>query len=486
MILTKENKSSVLTYALLVIFSVLFVLIFCKSVSLFTYNLKGDNSVFLALGKLILDGGMPYIDAFDHKGPIIFYINAIGQFFLPYRSGLFLVEVVNVSLISIMLWKSLTLVLDRATSTVVFISSFILLTFFYSGGNLTEGYSLFPLFVSMYIGCKYYFINNKVSRLQGFVLGVCFSYLLWMRLNNAGFLTGVSIFLFLSSLIDKDFKSIKNLVVYFIIGALPLSVFILFYFYSHNALYDMLYATFIFNFKYIKSFVTLFSEQIWFYALTLMVLAIGTNKEYKRTGNIKIIIFSVSIYFFCFITSSVGEVFKHYVTLMIPVFSFGGMLIGCNMKQKLNPYVLKFSVFLLFTFFIVKGFTLNSMNEKTLTKMNILEADARDILAHVPDSEEEQTYYYQVSNHLYTLLDLKISYKYFVLQEWHGSFDKSIPASISTMLESKDRPLWIVIEKDYYSVNPNLKEGELSIDESLNANYRVDYENNSFLLYKAK
>ena len=37
-----------------------------------------DSTVFLYIGRLILHGGIPYRDAFDHKGPLVYLLDAAG------------------------------------------------------------------------------------------------------------------------------------------------------------------------------------------------------------------------------------------------------------------------------------------------------------------------------------------------------------------------------------------------------------------------
>lgn len=39
-----------------------------------------DNGFFLYSGSQILKGKLPYLDFWDSKGPLIFYINALGLF----------------------------------------------------------------------------------------------------------------------------------------------------------------------------------------------------------------------------------------------------------------------------------------------------------------------------------------------------------------------------------------------------------------------
>ena len=39
-----------------------------------------DSTVFLYMGQRILDGFIPYKDAWDHKPPMIYWINALGLY----------------------------------------------------------------------------------------------------------------------------------------------------------------------------------------------------------------------------------------------------------------------------------------------------------------------------------------------------------------------------------------------------------------------
>src|SRR6266508_2330841 len=41
---------------------------------------RRDSSVFLYIGEQILAGQLPYRDIWDHKGPVIYYLNALGLY----------------------------------------------------------------------------------------------------------------------------------------------------------------------------------------------------------------------------------------------------------------------------------------------------------------------------------------------------------------------------------------------------------------------
>ena len=50
-----------------------------------------DSSTFLLLARGILDGRIPYLDLFDHKGPVFYWMEALGYFFGG-RTGVFFLQ----------------------------------------------------------------------------------------------------------------------------------------------------------------------------------------------------------------------------------------------------------------------------------------------------------------------------------------------------------------------------------------------------------
>ena len=55
-----------------------------------------DSSVFLYIGKRMLEGKLPYRDLFDHKGPILYLIEVLGLRLSPHSTnGVWMLEVLN-------------------------------------------------------------------------------------------------------------------------------------------------------------------------------------------------------------------------------------------------------------------------------------------------------------------------------------------------------------------------------------------------------
>ena len=78
-----------------------------------------DSAFFLLIGKGIRHGMLPYLDLYDQKGPMIFYINALGYLLTDSRLGVFLLQVVFMTGVLFVLWKFSRLFLGRTGSAAV-------------------------------------------------------------------------------------------------------------------------------------------------------------------------------------------------------------------------------------------------------------------------------------------------------------------------------------------------------------------------------
>lgn len=119
------NFKSTFIYLFLALLALLVEISFIQTY----YNLPDtDSGVFLYFGQQIIQGDIPYRDMWDHKGPVIYYINAIGV--LIGRGsiwGLYVIEYLSL-LCSLFLGYS---VMRRAFGLIPAIFSSILLLFGY-------------------------------------------------------------------------------------------------------------------------------------------------------------------------------------------------------------------------------------------------------------------------------------------------------------------------------------------------------------------
>ena len=101
---TKKNTSIII--CCFVIFSFITILISCYSTSPLHKNSYGiDSPIFMNMGKGILNGDIPYRDLFDHKGPLIFYIDALGWKLFGNTLGIFIIEVIFMTVDMFFIYK---------------------------------------------------------------------------------------------------------------------------------------------------------------------------------------------------------------------------------------------------------------------------------------------------------------------------------------------------------------------------------------------
>ena len=104
---SKKTRKNLIIYAFLTLFCIAFLLLLSASTSpLYKDLCDGDSSIFIFFGKAITLGKDAYRDYFDHKGPILFYINALGYFLTKSKVGIFILQCISLSISSIFMYKT--------------------------------------------------------------------------------------------------------------------------------------------------------------------------------------------------------------------------------------------------------------------------------------------------------------------------------------------------------------------------------------------
>src|SRR5688500_1049089 len=207
-----------------------------------------DSGVFLYMGWRFLSGDIPYKDVWDHKPPLIYFIDAIGLSLTPDSMwGVWLLQFIFIFLTFFLVYK----ILDREFGIVAALAGNIILA---SGlltileqGNVTEEYALvfqalcfwlfirahrdnFPIRASFWIGI----IGGLAFNFKQTTIGVWIAYAL--------ILLAVRISQRKSPL--PDFLSL-------VAGWIIPSMIVVLYFASQNALRDYWEQAFLYNFAYI-------------------------------------------------------------------------------------------------------------------------------------------------------------------------------------------------------------------------------------------
>ena len=211
-------------------------------------NTAVDSSVFKTVALMMEKGNMPYKDSFDHKGPLIYIINYLGNGISSY-CGVWAIELFFMMITFFMMYKTARLVCKAKHAFVVLLVSVSLLFTYFEGGNLTEEYAMPFIAVSLYIFIDY-LKNNKISILRLVICGFGLGSTLLLRPNMISAWMVFSIIIFLMSLVKKEWKKLSKFIVWFILGLVLILGPILVWLIVNNALGQFWEAYIVFNKEY--------------------------------------------------------------------------------------------------------------------------------------------------------------------------------------------------------------------------------------------
>lgn len=290
---------------------------------IFPLSPMGDSSIFLFVGERLHDGQTLYIDVFDHKGPVQFFLQWLGLW-IPSGtwSGVWLVELVNMTAFAIIVMKTSSL-FSRSRSVWVLAS---IITLFIAGmqaydeGNYTEEYALPWIGLSLYIFLKY-FITKEYRKRDLVLLGASLSIVLLLRANMIGVWAALIPASLASLMLQKRWKDIGYSVLFFTIGMLIVLVPVCIIAYSGGWLEAVWQYYVMYNFTYAASDGSSLSNlvsTIVFLAGRMslglvLILALPLNSRNKKAW-LNLLAFAVSL----LLASISGRMYSHYAMVLIP------------------------------------------------------------------------------------------------------------------------------------------------------------------------
>ena len=216
------NKITLIFSYVYVLLCSLLMTLFAQS-NPFQLSFVGDTAVFIYIAKEIMEGGMPYRDFFDHKGPLIYLFDALGLL-IDDRVGIWIVELTIIFITFLFAYKIARLLkCSRFSSCVVVTIGIFALLYYFQGGNLTEEYACAFITVSFYYFLAF-LITGKINKLQVVLTGASFAAVCMLRANMiACWLVMISAFLF-DCFIRKKYQFAVHLICWFAVGALLLFI----------------------------------------------------------------------------------------------------------------------------------------------------------------------------------------------------------------------------------------------------------------------
>ncbi len=458
--------------------SFILAFLFCLKFSVTTsplYHIDcADSAIFSVIGKYWAEGSIPYVDLWDHKGPVIFFINCLGFSLTGNELGVFLIQVLSLGFSVFFTFKTFYRKFNPTISFLLTCITLFWLACSYEGGNLTEEYLLPYLSAAIY-GCSGWIESREENgRSSGFnpwlafLLGLILAFSFLTRLTNAlgacGIMLGIGVIL----IFDKQWKTLWLSSLAFVAGFLFLAVPFFIYFHMHGALDDMLFGTFYYNLSNINmtteknsSIAILFTKDrilFWIMAANCLVLVFVSVLNVILDKNHRV----GSFIWFCAASLLAlwylrCEPMSHYRTVAVPFFP---ILVMETWRLRNTHFSVVSYVVLACLLFGPIFLTLRKFNsfvdyyEYGVTRDRVLVDGIRNV---IPERERDSLMLYSCPPALYLSLDLKPCYHNFSLPETQSIKSEELKQDILREFSSL-KAKWLLCPSDHVLISGILNE----------------------------
>ena len=437
-----------------------------------------------------------YKDLYDHKGPIIFLINALA-ILINEQIGLFLVEIIFFWIGTIFIFKTSKIFLDNKKSficcSIYLFFSFICLF----GGNFTEEYAINIMCVALYYIIKIIY-QKEDKKHYWIIIGATFLLDFLIKPTYISVYVAFGIAEIIFAIKEKRFKQLLKNVLYILIGILIVAIPIGIYLIINNDFNQFIDACFLTNIKYsnssLKKKVLAFIILIRCYKyVKYIVLAFICNlfviisKRLNKEIKLFTILFFVAT---IILTAWAPNAYHHYLVQMAPCLTFNA-IIGIFLISKLienkkiiNQLPKRFIAVIISTFIILAtlNFTLvrNGLWSKVNYEGNITKQNLDEIKEYLDEEDEilvigNEPYYY-------IYLDKQPKFKYFfqvpialykkdVITETVKYVEEKKPKIIINNLKDRDREMYKIYNEEFLRI--------------LDQDYQ-EFKNDIFTYYKLK
>ena len=351
----KLNKDIV--FPSIIVFTMLILLLFvCPFSPFYRYCFEPDEICYRIVSKGLLSGKIPYRDLFDHKGPLLYFIYALGMLITGGSSfGIWIVFALINSASFFFLYKSARLFFDPDVSFAGVMLSIAFLFFdrytIFVSGSKPEHIVLLLLLASEYIFLRRIYSKRekplediftpKDMLLFGLLCGGVFV----LKMNFCIYYLCFLGMYFLYQLFHKSFKSFFRNAAVFLGGIVAVCIPFMLFFAAHGALDDLIDTYFTFNTRYARTGgYELLYFRPWiqfdvkiainiFFILGVLLFAGAFFKEKEKSPGRKqsIIYILLSFVIIGFITLPL--IYRYALVTLLPLLAFGPCFLVSFLKE---------------------------------------------------------------------------------------------------------------------------------------------------------
>ena len=423
-------------------------LIFCENNTPLGASIGSDNAMYLTMGTALARGYAPYTQIFDHKGPLLFVLQAIPQLFGGgYQTAtVFMME---------WLFLTLSLLTVDAICTRLHVKGTLAVQLLYlavmmpcmDGGNLTEEYANLFTLPGLWLILRVFGDEAKEMRpfFPAMGLGALTVFAFLTRANNAlpllGAVFGVTLFL----VIDKRFKTLFTCASGFLVGSALAFIPILLWLASRGAVGAAFYASITHNLMYAQTgdssrVAMLFHSGYGHMAMLMAALAsLGALCAAIRTRRLAV---AMAMFFGALGAGAAAFIshkfYTHYLMIGAPMAALGAaqILSLISVKKASALHAGKIALaFACVVSLLISGCASNTRRMSDRTGIEQFAHNAQTLYAQVPEEDRDSFMAYRVEPKWYVFTEALPCMRFYFLQEILGQADPRVMDEIADTFE---------------------------------------------------
>ena len=295
-----------------------------------------DTGVYKYVGQVIRDGGMPYKDVFDHKGPLMYILQAVSGYVDEYR-GEWILEFLAITISAFAIYAIARRLGCKPLKAIL--ALVIVFTPLYSFYTLSDNGHVggcccllaLPLATLSALIFTKYLQTKKIKNISVFLCGLMCGGALMLRPNLVAVWAAFGIIILVDCIREKRIRELWRFVGLFFLGVVALIVPILIWLAANGALGDFFEQYIEFNLYYSNYYGGGIPSKIreFFYLMNFAVVPFSVIYMIYRlvAHRTKLDIYFAIMYAACiFMAILPGNDFPHYGSIIIP-----GMIYPCAM-----------------------------------------------------------------------------------------------------------------------------------------------------------
>lgn len=315
-----------------------------------------DAGLFEYFGFAMSKGDIPYLNIFDHKGPVIFLVNYLGYAL----AGPFGIKCLY--LLCIFIFFNICYAIGRlfaSVTSVFFVDTIIYFVFivFFEGGWGLEGYVLPFIAFSLYVFIKY-LLQKQLKNRDILFVGFSFAVVLLTKANMVGLWIAFALYLLMEFIYKKKYKRLLEVILYFVVGAFAFILPVCLYLTLTGSFSEMLFQSITVNIIYSKqpNGITFGKMLEWYYTLGntfyLNLMMILASAIFSKKKNNLLLVLNIAFIICLYLTLISRRQYLHYFIVLLPFYvPYIAIVLGEAEKYFTSKKILLFSTLICFLFF---------------------------------------------------------------------------------------------------------------------------------------